>query len=173
MTGKTLEERVQLLEDIHEIKELRNSYSYNSNVYVGCEFGFRQFADNFVEDGVFDPGFGPDFGIMTGPDEIYEKFQAMPAFFACMMHITTNGSIDVNGDTATGKWTGLYPHIMAGDTQIQWGNAYYYDEYARTSEGWKFKKVTADIFFFTKPWCDFFPALTQGNSQLVVASIEK
>lgn len=164
MTQRSLEERIQLLEDINEIKSLRNSYSYFSN--VDGENQFRQFADNFVADGEFNPGFV----LLKGPEEIFQALQPLPALFGCIMHITTNGSVTVNGDTATGKWTGLFPHIMAGDTKLHWGNCYYHDEYVRTADGWKFRKVEAQSFFFSKPWCDLFSNFIENNRNCIVAS---
>lgn len=164
MAEKSLEERIRLLEDIDEIKRLRNSYSYFSN--VDGENQFREFADNFSPDGEFNPGFG----VLKGPEQIFQALQPLPTLFACIMHITTNGSITVDGDTATGQWTGLFPHIMAGDTKLQWGNCYYYDEYVRTAEGWKFKKVEAKSFFFGKSWCDLFQNFIENNKNCVVAS---
>ena len=163
MSEKTLEERIRVLEDINEIKLLRNSYSYSSN--VDGEDMIRQFADNFVADGEFNPGFG----VLAGPEAIYEGLQPVSAIFACMMHITTNGSVFVDGDTATGKWTGLFPHVMAGDTKLQWGNCYYYDEYVRTPDGWKFKSVNAKSFFFSQSWCDIFTTFLDNNRNCLVA----
>lgn len=164
MVGKTLEERIRSLEDINEIRLLRDSYSYSSN--VDGEDMIRQFADNFAFDGEFDPGFG----VLAGPEAIFEGLQPVSAIFGCMMHITANGSVKVDGDTATGKWTGLFPHVIAGDTRLQWGNCYYYDEYVRTGEGWKFRKVKAKSFFFGQSWCDIFPTFLENNGSCLVVN---
>jgi len=164
MVEKSLEERICHLEDVNEIRLLRNSYSYSSN--VDGEDMIRQFADNFAPDGEFNPGFG----VLKGPEAIFQGLQPVSALFACMMHITANGSVTVDGDRATGKWTGLFPHIMHGDTKLQWGNCYYYDKYVRTADGWKFSKVEAKSFFFGKSWCDLFPTFTENNPNCVVAN---
>jgi hypothetical protein len=55
-----------------------------------------------------------------------------------------NPSIEVQGDTATGRWYLLEPCTMVtagSQSQAVWGTARYEEEYVKVNGEWKFKKV--------------------------------
>lgn len=157
---RTIEDRLQRLEDIEDIRKLRNSYSYYSNV-DGHPERVRKFTDNFVEDGTLDVGFG----LMDGHDNIFAGVSQASTYWDRFAHLTMNGTVEVDGDTGTGQWVGLYPFTVKGDEQLSWGHAYYHDEYVRTAGGWKFKSVNVYAIFFDKKWHEIFPMYEELNPE--------
>ncbi len=136
-----LEAKLQEMADIQAIEQLRESYSHYANVQGQSDAerleGAKKWAANFAEDGVF----VSQFGNYTGFDALCDCIYTQGAPFEVFMHYVTNGHITLNGDTATGYWSGIFPYVMKGGNE--WGilYAYYDDEYVRTPDGWKFKKV--------------------------------
>ncbi|MDD5723736.1 MAG: nuclear transport factor 2 family protein [Syntrophales bacterium] len=166
MSEKSIEERIKRLEDIHEIQLLRNSYSYYSNI-DGTPERARKFADMFTETGEFDAGAG----ITKGREAIYQRIIVTRSQWLRFMHLTTNGTIEVNGDRATGKWTGLFPLIFSDSSKLQWGCNVYNDEYVRTEEGWKFQSIISEAIFFVEDWYKMYPAFRDLNKGCVVATL--
>ena len=78
------------------------------------------------------------FGTHEGRDAI-RALQHLP--FA--VHYVMNPIIDIDGDTATGKWLLLEPcsFPQGDDRQPIWGAAKYEDDYVRVDGEWKFKRV--------------------------------
>lgn len=159
----SIEERLQRLEDIENIRTLRNSYSYYSNV-DGTPERMRKFADNFVEDGTFDGGFG----LMEGRETIFEGTSQAATYWTRFAHLTMNGTVEVRGDKGVGQWTGLYPFTVKDDDRLSWGLAYYHDEYVRTDDGWKFKSVKVYAIFFDQKWHDIFPTYVDLNPECAI-----
>ena len=89
----------------------------------------------FTEDGVFETD---AFGTHEGRDAI-RALRHLP--FA--VHYVMNPIIDIDGDTATGKWLLLEPcSFPQGDErQPIWVAAKYEDDYPRVDGEWKFKRV--------------------------------
>lgn len=160
---QSVEQRILRLEDIENIRKLRNSYSYFSNV-DGTPERVRKFADNFVADGTLDVGFG----LMDGREAIFEGVGQASAFWDRFAHLTMNGTVDVDGDEGTGQWTGLYPFTVKDDDQLSWGLAYYHDRYMRTPDGWKFKSINVHAIFFDKKWHDILPMYAELNPECTV-----
>lgn len=123
-----LEDRIEKLEAIHEIQQLKA---------LGMYYADRQdaagFAALFADDGVFK-------GIYQrhcGPDEIQKGLR----FFPFAIHYAMNPIITVAGDRAYGRWYTLRPQIdHAGNAS--WAAGWYDDEYVRIHGKWKFKSVT-------------------------------
>lgn len=137
--SKTLEERVQILEDREAIVQLKARYvNYNDGGWKGpTHTDPKGVADLFVEDGVWDGR--PNSGYAKGRDEIislFEGFGAVPF----IVHYVTNPVIEIDGDNATGHWHAIVTATMPGD-QALWILGLYIDEYVRTPEGWKFKSL--------------------------------
>jgi hypothetical protein len=139
---KTLEERVQILEDREAIVQLKARYvNYNDGGWNGpTHTNPPAVAEMFVEDGIWDGR--PSSGYAEGRDEIKALFEAFGAV-PFIVHYVTNPIIEVDGDVATGHWHALVTMTMPGD-QALWTLGNYHEEYVRTSDGWKFKTLRFD-----------------------------
>lgn len=141
----SIEQRVQQMEDIHEIARIKANYCKAAD--CGWDRPGRDaaiIASLFVEDGVWDAG---SFGRADGREAIHALFSENPYPFG--LHRVSNQNIYVNGDTATGEWHLLCPSIV-GENQSIWIGGMYNDEFIRTSDGWKFKKLKVTIAFTSK-----------------------
>lgn len=137
--GRSLEERVKVLEDQQAIIKLKARYvNCNDGGWKGPTHSDPQaVADMFTEDGVWDGR--PSTGYAKGRAEIRQLFEAFGAV-PFIVHYVTNPVIEVDGDTATGHWHALVT-ITAPGEQALWNLGLYIDEYARTGDGWKFKSL--------------------------------
>jgi hypothetical protein len=132
-----IEQRLQILEDIQAITELKAKYAN----YADCGWGDRlsnnpdALAGLFVADGVWDCG---PFGYAAGRRGILDTFASF-TFLKVDFHHFGNPLIKINGDTATGEWHGLFAIVNEQEGTQQWVGARYNNEFVRTAEGWKFK----------------------------------
>jgi hypothetical protein len=137
----TMEERLQVLEDVLAIKELKARYCDAADCGWSRPLNDADgMASLFVTEGVWDAG---GYGRAEGRDAIRELFRTSLYPFA--FHMVTNPAIKVSGDTATGKWHMLVAHII--DERSLWIGAIHNDEYVRTPDGWKFKAVRITLAF--------------------------
>src|SRR5271169_3635758 len=95
--SKTIEERLQALEDREELIKLKARYvNYNDGGWQGpTHTNADAVADMFVEDGVWDGS--PDAGYAKGRAEIKALFQQFRAV-KFIVHYVTNPLIEVDGD---------------------------------------------------------------------------
>lgn len=141
MTGThalTLEQRIQRLEDIEEIKKLTATYSDHVNKgWIGKEVAFDKLADVFTADATWtSAAMGVD---AQGIDAIIDMLREKTAGGTFAMHSFTNPVIDVDGDTATGNW--LLWVAVAGDGTA---NEVHQSEdlrYVRTPDGWRIQAL--------------------------------
>jgi ketosteroid isomerase-like protein len=135
--SKTIEERLQVLEDREDLIKLKARYvNYNDGGWQGpTHTDPDAVADMFVEDGIWDGS--PNAGYAKGHDEIralFEQFRAVKF----IIHYVTNPLIEIHGDTATGHWHALVTSTMPGDVAL-WILGLYKEQYVRTARGWKIK----------------------------------
>ncbi len=133
----TLEQRVRAIEDAQEIMQLKAQYCN------AADCGWHRSANDadtiaslFAEDGLWDCG---SYGRAKGREAIRASFKAMDNTFKLDFHLLGTPVIKVDGDTASGEWHGFFPVIVEG--QAAWLGGIYNDEFVRTPEGWKFKKL--------------------------------
>lgn len=129
-----LEARVRWLSDIEEIKQLKARYA------LACDddYDADQLAAMFTEDAVWDGGF---MGYAEGRESIRSFFANASSLVAFAVHGLGNPLIEVDGDRATGRWYLHQPMVMKGADQAFWFCARYEDEYQRTDDGWRFRRV--------------------------------
>ncbi len=143
----TVEQRLQRLEDILAITELKASYCNAADGgWDRPSHAYDAVASLFVEDGVWDAG--GEIGRGEGREGIralFEGFQRFPFAF----HRISNPVIKVQGDTATGEWHVLVP-ITVENNQSIWIGGIYNDHFVRTAEGWKFKSLKFTRAFMTQ-----------------------
>lgn len=137
--NRTLEQRIQRLEDIEEIKKLTATYSDHINKgWLGKEMAFDKLHGVFTADATWESA---AMGVkVQGIDNIVSMLREKTAGPSLAMHNFTNPIIDVDGDTATANWL-LWVAIAADGTP----NEIHYSEdlrYTRTPEGWRIQALS-------------------------------
>ena len=130
----TLEEKVQRLVDIEDIKILKHRYAK----FCDDNYNSIEISNLFVEDGIWDGG---DLGFAEGREAIKEMFRVTPALVKYALHSVSNPIIEVAGDEATGYWYLWQPMVINPGDQALWLIANYTDTYVRVGDEWKFKKL--------------------------------
>jgi SnoaL-like protein len=147
--SRTLEQKIQELLDIEEIKRLKAGYCFgcdgvpSSDVNRNRQVDYELVASLFTEDARLE-GVGRCQG-REAIREYYKGIQRLPL----AIHCVATPLIKVDGDAATGKWHGIIPLITAEEKVAAWLFGVYEDEFVRTAEGWKIKKLGFTPHFFT------------------------
>ena len=149
MSAEDLEARIQRLEDIEAIRQLKGKFAHYADT---------QDTDGFMnlvaDDAVWE--FGP-WGHFEGKEEI-RKFtdDVTIASHSFMLHIFYNISIEVNGDTAKGKWYFLVPATNSKKECAEWLAGIYDEQYIKVNGEWKFKRVATEfkiVASYEEGWC--------------------
>jgi SnoaL-like domain len=152
-----LEQKIQELLDIQEITRLKAKYCFgcdgvpSADVNHDRHVNYDMVASLFTEDAELD-GVGRCRG-REAIREYYKGIQHLPL----AIHCVATPLIEVHGDAATGKWHGIIPLITAEEKVAAWLVGVYEDDFVRTSEGWKIKKLGFTPHFFTpagESWAD-------------------
>jgi hypothetical protein len=142
---KSLAQRMQMLEDIEAIKQLKALYcKYCDGGWVGPTHDYDQIAALFTEDAVTDG----TAGVTQGRENIrrlYRSYQATPFAF----HRVTNPIITVENNRGTGNWHVLVA-LTRPDGQAVWIAGIYDEEYLRTRDGWRIKRLKFTPAFITR-----------------------
>ena len=146
MTTADLEARIQRLEDIEAIRQLKAHYC------AACDDSYDadRLAALFTEDAVWDGG--RTFGVAEGREAIRAHFRGASDRVTIARHQVMNPIIDIDGDRASGHWLLFQPCTAAGTggtEQAVWLAATYTDGYARTDDGWLIARTEIDVAFFT------------------------
>jgi ketosteroid isomerase-like protein len=138
MSEKTLEERIQRLEDIEALKLLKGRYARY------CDEGYdaERLAPLFAEDAVWDGGV---LGRFEGREGIRAFFEGASEVMPFAIHHVTNPVLEINGDRATGHWYLWQPCVHAAGEQALWMAGRYDDEYRREDGDWRFAHVKIDL----------------------------
>ena len=147
---QSLESRIRRLEDIEAIKQLKARYC------ALCDDGYDadQLTDLFTEDALWHGG---SLGVARGREKIRKFFQNTPAVMPFAVHMVMNPVIEVDGDTATGRWYLFQAATLkavenGADKRVDgalWGSARYDEEYVRVDGEWKFKSLRLTSRFWT------------------------
>jgi hypothetical protein len=100
----SLAERVQILQDIEEIKSLKHLYCRYADIWDGPG-QVDDFAALFSETGQLDVGLG----VFVGPAAISRGLRETSVAWKSCIHLCINPKIDIDGDKATGHWYGSHP----------------------------------------------------------------
>lgn len=136
---KTIEQRLQALEDREEILKLKARYvNYNDGGWKGpTHTDPKAVSEMFTEDGVWDGR--PSTPYAEGREQIrqiFENFGVVPF----IVHYVTNPLIEVDGDEATGHWHAMVTMTVPGGEAV-WSLGMYHEQYVRTPEGWRFRTM--------------------------------
>ncbi|MBL4680605.1 MAG: nuclear transport factor 2 family protein [Pseudomonadales bacterium] len=130
----TLEEKVQRLIDIEDIKILKHRYAK----YCDDNYNPLKISELFVKDGIWDGG---SLGYAAGRESIKKMFMDTPNLVAYALHSVSNPIIEIDGDEATGYWYLWQPMVIKPNDQALWLIADYEDTFIRVNGEWKFKKL--------------------------------
>jgi ketosteroid isomerase-like protein len=131
LTLDELEMKVQLLEDLEEIKNLHKEYVF----CLACR-QWDDLLDCFMEDATAEIG---DYGLRRGKKEIRELVDnVLDKLPKSNGHIVGKPAITVKGDRATSYWN-LY--IFPNGQSATWEYGRYDCEYVKTDGKWKFISV--------------------------------
>jgi hypothetical protein len=142
-SNMTLEERVQLLEEVEAIKKMKAEY------VLACDE--RRWDDAmryFTAKPVVDFG---RFGRFETWDEVVTFFEVtMPKTIAFTIHRLCNPIIEVKGKTAKGIWYCEIPstHIPTHKAILQQGT--YEDDYVKEGNQWKHKILKLTYTYITE-----------------------
>jgi len=144
----TLETRLQVLEDIEEIKKLQRIYGYYLDKALWDEL-----VDLFAEDGSLELA---QRGVYVGKASIRKVWSLMPdardglKYGMLMNHMNLQGvvHIDPGGKTAKGRWRAFMQQAKLGE-RAHWGEGVYENEYVKEEGVWKFKKIHWYTTFIT------------------------
>lgn len=144
--NKSLEGRLQLMEDVQAIAELKAAYCNAADGgWDRPTHDSDTVANLFVEDGVWQGGKSGRGEGREGIRKLFDTFKPAPLAF----HRVSNPVIKVDGDHATGEWHALVA-ITFGNGKSYLIGGIYNDEFVRTGEGWRFKRLDFTFAFGTK-----------------------
>lgn len=133
----TLEDRIQAVEDKSAIAELRARYCHLLD-----DRDWDGFVDLFTEDGEF-----AGLARVRGHDEIRMFFsQTVPRLADGFWHFCTNGTAEIDGDTARGRISMEYLSVKDGVSRVSAGH--YDDELRRENGVWKFSRRRITFYYF-------------------------
>lgn len=122
-------------EDRTAIEELKHEYCYRLD-----STDIDGFVDLFTEDARFDIA-----GIAEGEghDQLREFITGIAdRDLETLAHMVANPVLDIDGDTASGKWYYVVM-IESGDGGVEWGQGRYDEEYRRVDGEWRISRITA------------------------------
>lgn len=145
MAGQgSLEDRIQRLEDIEEIRSLRMRYHYCVNEGI-----YRQAAELYTEDAFVRFG---SLAEARGREAIADLFDRLERNVTVIRQFVVNHMITFEGDGASGISYLDARYAQEGKSII--AAVRYDDVYRRTGDGWKMSEMIARV--------DFAVPLTQG-----------
>jgi hypothetical protein len=97
MDLEALERRIQRLEDLEAIKQLKARYA----AYCDANYDADALADLFTEDAIWDGGL---LGYNEGREVIRQFFRGSSQRIAFALHYIVSPLIEIDGDTASGTW---------------------------------------------------------------------
>jgi ketosteroid isomerase-like protein len=155
-----LEQRLRQVEDVQAIANLKATYIDGADggwSWGGTANDGEAVAPLFAADGSW---YSDSQGLVTGPDNIRKVWASFTRTLPFAYHRITNPKIVVAGDQATGEW---HLEMIGTDRNnvSQRAIGVYNDEFVRTEQGWRFKRVRARIVFLgpnSKDWAQLMAA---------------
>jgi len=137
--------RLERLEAIEEISKLMADYTHFFDTgWSGAGRDPARVGAVFTEDAFW----GGDTGGQQGRARIEAWCSKYGHAAKMSLHIAMNPKIEIDGDTATGAWTGLVPMVTPAGEAI-WVGGRYECDCVRTAEGWKFSRMEFKTAFQT------------------------
>jgi hypothetical protein len=142
MDIQALAGKVQRLEDLEEIKQLKYKYSLGCDQAINIKDG-SLLLTVFTPEIVWDGG---AFGVVEGLEGMKGLIAAMPEQIKFTYHFFTNPILEIDGDTATGHWNlwGIYTFADGNDMVL---SAIEEDVYKKVDGKWLIDKLTVKTAF--------------------------
>lgn len=131
-------DKIQWLFDIEQIKQLKYRYC----AYCDDNYDPDGIANLFTDDGVWDGG---PFGRAESRQEIRQFFADVSGTVSFANHYASNPIIEIDNDTASGRWDLWQPMVMTEGPQALWLVAKYREQYVRIDDLWMFKILDLDV----------------------------
>jgi hypothetical protein len=147
--AKTLEERIQVLEDIEAIKNLKASYCYlaDKGITSGDPQQMDPFLDLFADSACTDFG---EFGIYRGKEAVSKYFkEGALRHHSYTNHMLHNSIIEVKGNNAKGIWDFHVSFTVRKNNRAGWMQGKYEEEYVKVEGKWKFNLVKISFDYIT------------------------
>jgi hypothetical protein len=144
MPHRSPEERLQLLEDIQEITQLKARYfeAANGGWPGKSSHDGIAVAALFAEDGTWETIGYPR---AAGRAAIRTLFRSFRLNVPLALHMAVDPIIQVNGDTGVGEWYMMCLHSdREGSDSLT--ILKYHDEFVRTRRAWRFKSILGTPF---------------------------
>lgn len=134
MDNAALEARLTRIEDVEAIKQLKARY---------CEIcdddhNPDHIVTLFTDDGIWE---GKGIGKAEGHAAIRDLFIGFQKAMSFTQHMVMNPIIDVQGDTATGRWYIILPSTFRKGNQAKWQGGRYKEDYVKVGGEWKIKHL--------------------------------
>lgn len=141
MTGEasalTIEQRLRRMEDLAEITRLKTRYTELADSHAGKPHSGDEIVHLFTQDAVWH--IVPTGPPLIGHAAIRERFDDA-TLFPFSYHLIGNPWIEVDGDTARGRWHVVVAFRMDA-TGPMWVTGYYEDEFVRQDGMWKISSL--------------------------------
>jgi ketosteroid isomerase-like protein len=148
---KELEARVKVLEDIEAIRKLKATYCDLCDAGLSNQRNVAALLSHFTDDARVDFGMGEGSSFEGKPALEIFFGQVVAGSVSFCMHMVHNSVIEVDGDTATGRWYFEAPTTNAATEKAQWMAGRYEEEYVRRDGEWKFSSI-ATHWFYVAPY---------------------
>lgn len=141
---EALEKRIQCLEDIQAIKDLKARYAAACDDFYNPEEMGEIFANDAVWDG------GEDFGRYEGRDAIKQFFAEVSKDIEFAVHYFVQPIIKVadDGITAEAKWYLWQACTLKGNKAV-WLAGLEFDKYRKQDGRWWKTEMRLELFFLT------------------------
>ena len=136
MDSTALEQRIERLESIEAIKNLQAKYTY-----LVDENKIDEVAELMTDD--IQSEFLP-MGKFGSKEELVAVLKGMSGTSVMMRHQVMNPCIEIDGDTATGRWYlfGPFTTKLEDGDQALWLQGQYNNEFRRVDGEWKMSKLS-------------------------------
>jgi ketosteroid isomerase-like protein len=145
MATRTIEQRLQALEDYHEIANLKAAYLNAADGGWDRESHDAELMASFFTEDAYWHSESHDRA--DGRDGIIAKFATFRAALPFAYHVITNPKITVDGDKADAEWHVTWIGTDASGSEL-WAAGIYKDKLARTPQGWRFQSVYCRLAYF-------------------------
>jgi len=143
MNLEELARRIQVLEDIEAIKQLKYLYGQ----ICDDKYNPDEMEKLFTEDAIWDGG--EKFGVYKGKKAIKEFFAGVSKNLVFAVHYFLQPIIKITSETtAEGSWY-LWQQSTLGDGKAIWLAAREDEKYEKVNGKWLFKEIKLTVFFAT------------------------
>lgn len=147
MATKDLEARLQILEDVKAIENLKARYCYLMDASHKDPGKMKEVLRLFAKDAkVKFQNVGSGEG-GVGVETFFTK--RFLEYFSFTMHMIHSPLIEINGNEATGRWYLQTASTVRSTNQARWAAATYHDTFVKEDGVWKFKSIETRLFYST------------------------